>query len=71
MIRHLFGEAFRVDTTSAWSPSVTVVLALVLGLAAVSCGSSNQDHTHSGEQISSGKVSEARIDGLKTPPYQF
>jgi len=58
MLGRFFEEGF--GTTRAWPLSAVVMLAFMIGLASMGCVSSN--HTHSGEDIKSGKVSEARID---------
>jgi hypothetical protein len=62
MIERFFEEVFRVGRTIALALRPVVILAVMIGLASVGCGSSNQDHTHSGEEIDSGSVGEARLD---------
>src|SRR5829696_6507905 len=60
MIGRFFEEAFRVGMTIALALGPAALVAFGIGLTSVGCISS--DHTHSGEDIKSGKVSEARID---------
>jgi hypothetical protein len=60
MLGNFIERASRVVRATTFDAGVVVMLAFVMGLASVGCGSS--DHAHSGEQIESGKVSEARID---------
>jgi len=61
MIRTFFREVLRVGKATSSNLNVVVMMAFVMGLAAVSCDSSGQNHTHSGEEIDRGTVSESRI----------
>jgi hypothetical protein len=49
MMRSLLGEACRVGRISASPLRVTVMIAFLVVLPLAACGSSNQNHTHSGE----------------------
>ena len=63
MIKTFFREVLRVSKPTTSNVNVAVMMAFVMGLAAVGCGSSNSsNHTHSGEDIDRGTVSESRID---------
>ena len=63
MIKTFFREVLRVSKPTTSNLNVAVMMAFVMGLAAVGCGSSNSsNHAHSGEDIDRGTVSESRID---------
>jgi hypothetical protein len=62
MTNYFLKMIFRANRATVSYMTVVVMLAFLVGLPLAACGSSNQNHTHSGEEIESGTVGEARID---------